>query len=99
MKRLNKAQFKELMKQYPNGGIVFVEGVYDGGNYDLHVTDGDFGARLVLPLNGEVFDYDWNIEEYNNSDMFTVFDNNDVLQIIQTLVSGLKIDLKAWFEE
>ena len=31
--------------------------------------------------------------EYKETDLFIVFDNNDVLQMIQTLTSGLKIDL------
>jgi hypothetical protein len=46
-----------------------------------------------------VFDFDWNIEEYRDKDLFVVFDNNDVLQIIQTLTRGLKIKLGNWYDE
>ncbi len=92
MSRLvSKAEFKKLMKQYPEGGIVFTE--YPESN-DIHVTDGDFGATVIAPMRGEIFDYDWNIEEVDEKDLMVVFDNNDILQMIQTLTKGLKIDLK-----
>ena len=44
-------------------------------------------------------DFDWNIGEYRDTDLFAVFDNNDILQMIQTLTSGLKISCKPWWEE
>ena len=92
MSRLvSKAEFKELMKQYPEGGIVFTE--YPESN-DIHVTDGDFGATTVAPMHGEIFDYDWSIEEVDENELMVVFDNDDILQMIQTLTKGLKIDLK-----
>ena len=93
MKVLKKKELKDLMDNFPDGGIVFCE--YSPYTYvsELMVTDGDFGARLVIPVDGEVFDFDWNIGEYRDDDMFAVFDNNDVLQMIQTLTSGLKIEL------
>ena len=98
MRILNTVQMKKLIKEFPDGGIVFAE-------YEPHilqsavmVTDGNFGAREVIPKDGEVFDFDWNIEEYADDKQFAVFDNNDVLQMIQTLTLGLKIALKDWFE-
>lgn len=94
MKILNKKDFKKLMYEYPNGGIVFAEYKPDVLTSSVMVTDGEFGATEVLPYNGEVFDFDWNIEEYYERDLFVVFDNNDILQMIQTLTSGLKIDLE-----
>lgn len=93
MKVLSKEQMKVLMKDFPDGGIVFAEYTPDVLKSELLVTDGDFGAREVIPQDGEVFDFDWNIEEYRDGELFAVFDNNDVLQIIQTLTSGLKIPL------
>lgn len=93
MKVLSKEQMKVLMKDFPDGGIVFAEYTPDVLKSELLVTDGDFGAREVIPHDGEVFDFDWNIEEYEDEELFAVFDNNDVLQIIQTLTSGLKIPL------
>ena len=94
MKILNKEDFKKLMCEYPDGGIVFAEYKPDVLTSPVMVTDGEFGATEVLPYNGEVFDFDWNIEEYYERDLFVVFDNNDILQMIQTLTSGLKIDLE-----
>ena len=87
------------MEEFPVGGIVFAEYKPDVFTSELMVTDGDFGAREVIPRDGEIFDFDWNIKEYSDKDLFAVFDNNDVLQMIQTLTSGLKICLKAWYEE
>lgn len=99
MNFLYKKQFKQLMEEYPDGGIVFAEYTPDVLTSDLIVTDGDFGATCVIPYHGEVFDFDWNIEEYNADKQFAVYDNNDVLQMIQTLTKGLKIDIKDWFED
>ena len=93
MKILNKKQLTELMDKYPKGGIVF--DTPDILNSQLMVTDGDFGAREVIPYHGKVYDFDWNIGEYGDGDLFAVYDNNDVLQMIQTLVSGLQIELEA----
>lgn len=101
MKILTKKQFEDLMDDYPDGGIVFAEYTQDIYKSELMVTDGNFGATCVVPdpINGEVFDFDWNIEEYSNDDLFVIFDNMDILQMIQTLTKGLKINLKAWFED
>ena len=99
MKILQKREFKNLMEDFPEGGIVFAEYEPDVLKSSLMVTDGDFGAREVIPRDGEVFDFDWNIGEYRDDDSFAVFDNNDILQMIQTLVSGIKVSLKAWFDK
>ena len=98
MKIFKKREFESLMEDFPDGGIVFAEYEPDILKSPLMVTDGDFGAREVVPHNGEVFDFDWNIDEYRDGDLFAVFDNNDILQMIQTLTSGIKVDLKAWFD-
>ena len=98
MKIVTKKQLKELMKQYPEGGIVFAEYTPDVCG-EIQVTDRGFGATVVVPFHGEVFDYDWNILEYRDNDLFVVYDNNDVLQMIQTLVRGLKIELEDEYLE
>ena len=96
MKILNKIQFYELMRdKYPDGGIVFTE--YDSS--ELMVTTGMFGAKNVVPIDGEVYEFDFNIGEYYADDRFMVYDNNDVLQMIQNLTSGLRVDLHAWFDD
>lgn len=98
MKILSKTQMGLLMTEFADGGIVFAEYKPNALSSEIMVTDGDFGAREVIPHDGEVFDFDWNIDEYREEDLFAVFDNNDVLQMIQTLTSGLKIPLKDWYE-
>ena len=57
---------KELIEEFPDGGIVFAEYVPDILASNLMVTDGNFGAREVVPRDGEVFDFDWNIDEYGD---------------------------------
>lgn len=97
MMRLTKQQFKELMKEFPNGGIPFLDG--DSGGGSVLVTDGDFGATCLVPTaDGEVFDFDWNIEEYSDDKEFYILDYADILQIIQTLTKGLRIQLHPWWE-
>lgn len=99
MTRLTKQQFKALMKEFPNGGIPFLDGDYSSDNSVL-ITDGDFGATCLVPTaDGELFDYDWNIEEYNDDHGFYVLDYADILQIIQTLTKGLRIQLYPWWEK
>ena len=93
IKIINKLQMISLMDEYPDGGIVFADYEPCVLKSNLMVTDGDFGATNVIPHEGEVFDWDWNINEYKDSELFAIFDNNDVLQMIQVLVSGLKINL------
>ena len=94
MRIITKYAFERLMEEYPDGGIVFAEYEPNVRTSDLMVTNGDFGATNVVPMDGEVFDWDWNIGEYRDDDLFVVFDNDDVLQMVKTLVSGLKIDLR-----
>ena len=98
MKILQKQELENLMEEFPDGGIVFAEYEPDVLLSTLMVTDGEFGAREVIPNDGEVFDFDWNIKDYRNDNLFAVFDNDDVLQMVQTLTSGLRINLKAWFD-
>ena len=95
MEVVNKKQMKALMEEYPDGGIVFAEYTPSILTTGVMVTDGDFGATNVIPYEGGVFDWDWNIDELRESDLLVVFDNNDVLQMIQTLVSGLQINLNG----
>lgn len=94
MKILNKKEFEKLMCEYPEGGIVFAEYAPETLITPIMVTDGNFGAREVVGYQGVSFAVDWNIEELYETDLIAVFDNNDVLQMIQTLTSGLKIDLE-----
>lgn len=98
MKIINKNEFKKLIEEYPDGGIVFAKYSPDIINSEIMVTDGDFGATCIIPHHGEVFNFDWNIEEYNMVDLFIIFDNADILQMIQILTSGLKIKLKDYYE-
>lgn len=98
MKIVNKKEFKKLIDERFEGGIVFAEYVPDIVSNQIMVTDKDFGATNVIPYHGEVFDWDWSIEDYKEKDLFIIFDNNDILQMIQTLTSGLKIELKDYYE-
>lgn len=98
MKIINANEFKKLMEEYLDGGIVFAEYTPDIIKSEIMVTDGDFGATCLVPYHGEAFDFDWNIREYQEKELFIIFDNNDILQMIQTLTTGLKIELKDYYE-
>lgn len=94
MRIVTKSQMIDLMDEFSDGGIVFAE--YNPcvtASELLVTTDGRFGATNVVPEDGEVLDWDWNIGEYKDTDLFIIYDNNDVLQMIQTLTRGLKIKL------
>lgn len=93
MKIVNKSEMIRLMEEYPDGGIVFAEYEPDVLKSQLMVTDGEFGATEVIPYHAEVFDFDWNIGEFMDNDLFAVYDNSDILQMIQTLTRGCQISL------
>lgn len=98
MKIINTKQFKNLIiEKYPHGGIVFSELDSGGSPMEIMITDGDFGATCLIPHEGDVFDWDWNINESSNDELFAIYDNNDILQMIQNLTKGL--DLKLEYEE
>lgn len=89
----------EMRKMPP--GTVFCDYKPDIMTSDLMVidnykgiTENAFGATKVIPWHAEVVDYDWNSDEYDNHELFMIFDNNDILQMIQTLTQSLNIDLK-----
>lgn len=90
MRILNVKQFKELLEENPGNRYAFIEYKPDITVGELMVSDeGAFGATYVIPWHGEVFDFDFNVEEYRDDDnYFMVFDNNDIAQMIQTLSSA-----------
>ena len=93
MKVYTTDEFKKLIAQNPNGGIVFAESNEFGERTDeLHVTNGLFGATCVVPEDGEAYSYDWNINEFTNDYYFVVYDREDILLMVKTLTSGLKND-------
>lgn len=97
MEIMSKKEMMRLMDKYPDGGIVFAEYTPDILKSPLMVTDGDFGATQVIPCHAEVFDFDWNIEEFREDDLFAVYDNADILQMIQILTKGCHIELvETW---
>lgn len=94
MKIINAVQFRNLIAEHPNGGIVFAE--LDSGNQpmEIMITDGTFGAACLVPHEGEVFDWDWNIAESSDDELFAIYDNNDILQMIQNLTKCLDLELE-----
>lgn len=90
---INKSQLKHLVNEFPDGGVVFTE--YDPEYFtsEFMVTESPFSVKEVIPWNNEVQKYEWDIDIYDDSAQFAVFSNDDVLQMIQTLTAGLRIDL------
>lgn len=93
MQIMTKREFQTLIEQRPNGGIVFAELGKHMNEDLLMVTDGCFGATCVKPEGGRVIDWDWNIRDASDDDLFVIYDNNDILLMIQTLTKCLEFDL------
>jgi len=78
-------------KNYPKGTI-FAE-------YTPHVLASDimikddfcFGATTLVPIDGEVFDFDWNLNEYKDDDLFIVFEEREIMMMIKTLLRGISL--------
>lgn len=95
MKILNVSQMKNLVRCHPSGGVVFKTSDCDV----LRVTNGLTGATHVVPFDGEIWTDDFNIENFReglNDIDFYIYDDVDVLQMVQTLTKNLKIPLKPW---
>ena len=93
MQIMTKREFQTLIEKRQCGGIVFTElDKYRTGDR-LMVTDGCFGATCVKPEGGRVIDWDWNIRDASDDDLFAIYDNNDILLMIQTLTKCLEFDL------
>ena len=76
---------------YP-GGTLFAEYKPDISFLDLMVKDtNEFGATKVVPIDGEVFDYDWSLNEYKDDDIFVVFEEREILVMIKTLLNSVKL--------
>lgn len=91
MKIISKNQMTELLNTCPDNGVVFAEYVHGVASFDLMVAEGPVGARYVIPGHGVFFKQNWNVEEYREHTLFAIFDNKDILQIIQTLVCRLSL--------
>lgn len=83
---------KEEMRNYPRG-TVFMEYRAEQGIELGQVEVKDdyiFGATSLIPdEDGELFDYDWNLEEYKDSDRFYIFEQAEVLRMIKLLMRGI----------
>lgn len=97
MKIINAIEMRKMPR-----GTVFCEYTPDMILSQLMVVDdgpndtyGAFGATNVIPWHGEIWDWDCSSSaDYRDDDLFMVFDNNDILQMIQTLTKCLNIELK-----
>ena len=71
---------------------VKVLSIDDNGKISLSIKQANVHKKSAKPA-----EFDWNIEKCNDDNIFYVFENEDILQIIQTLISGLKIKLTPWY--
>lgn len=92
MKIVNKEEMRNLPR-----GTVFAN-YHPTMGIELHQIeikdDYEFGSTLLIPdENGEVFDYDWNINEYQEKDLFLIFEEKEILQMIKLLMRGILSDM------
>lgn len=99
MRIIKKSEFKNMLEDETKiyGGIVFADYKPDIILSDVMITeyrDSGFGATNIIPVEGEVFFWDWSIDDYEDNAIFIIFDNNDILMMIKTLASCIEIPLK-----
>lgn len=87
---------KEEMKDFPRG-TVFADYLPNTG-LELHQIkikdDYEFGATMLMPgEDGEIFDYDWSINDYQEDDFFIIFEEKEILQMIKLLMRGILPDM------
>ena len=101
MQVITAKQFREMITEDPHRGYVFAEYdsysgsvagelrvLDDNGEFDEQVG---FGATNVIPEDDLVIDWDFDINDYHDEDEFVLFDRDDVMQMIKTLLIGVKI--------
>ena len=82
---------KKEFEEYPKGTI-FAE-------YTPHILASDimlkddflFGATTLVPIDGEVFDFDWNLNEYKDDDLFIVFEEREIMMMVKILLRGISL--------
>lgn len=106
MKILKKSEFEKLLKDNPDKRFVFWEYEPDVLIEQIHVTDGDpehpgFGATSLADVESYemndddiLFNYDWNINEYYESDQFYVLNDQDVRRLIDLLMKAASGDIQ-----
>ena len=92
MKIVNKEEMKDFSR-----GTVFAKYLPNTG-LELHrieiKNDYEFGATMLMPgEDGEIFDYDWSINDYQEDDLFIIFEEKEILQMIKLLMRGILLDM------
>lgn len=78
-------------KDYPKGTI-FAKYTPNVLASDIMIKDDFvFGATTLVPIDGEVFDFDWNLNEYKDNDLFIVFEEQEIMMMIKTLLRGISL--------
>ena len=100
MKNLTRNEFLTLLTSNPGKKFVFQEN-WNNDSFDpaIHITSGDldyptFGA-FYIDTNGDdlLAEYDWDLKsDYTDADMFNVFDENDIEEVINLLSSAIYSD-------
>ena len=93
MTLMSKEQFKQHIKKFPNGGVIFSE--YDDP-FSIHITldNSGFGAKWInnVCLDEDlIFVYDWNVDESMPDNMYYVFELEDVESMIFELSTANNI--------
>lgn len=91
MKEVSKKEFRDILKAHPEGGVVF-----QAAGEMVHISyKSDFGATcLEIDEYGEPYCYDWSINDYRDDELFKLYEEKDILALIDTLISCLPEYLK-----
>lgn len=106
MRALTRNEFVTLLVSNPGKKFVFQED-WDNDTYDpsIHITSSDpkcptFGAVYIDTNDDELLaEYDWDlISDYKDADMFNVFDEDDVKDVINLLSSVISEESEKKYE-
>ena len=90
MKTLNSDEMRELIKQHPEGGIIFeIDNL--GSEMPIMVTKGISRVVLLAPFHGDIFVEKWTVEE---GQWFHVYEEKDILLMIQMLTKSLNLGFR-----
>ena len=106
MRALTRNEFVTLLVSNPGKKFVFQED-WDNSNYDpsIHITSGDpkcptFGAFYISANEDDLLsEYDWDlISDYTDADEFHVFDEDDINEVINLLLSVISEESEKKYE-
>ena len=98
MKELTNEEFKPLMREYPDGGIVFEPDWQDdlgGIRFQFPAITTKAGAIFLSPdEDGGDFEWGFTPDDYPEDSNFLVYEDIDIIRMMERLDEALKTNKK-----